>query len=412
MNTFLIKLCWKNIWRNRRRTLLTTGGIAFGVMWLVWAYNYYDAFHEQLIGNAIRYRTGHLTVATPEYHKRRMSSRYVKDPMAVEHWLRITKEVKTFSARIHLQGLLSSANSSANIRFIGVDPKREKQVTGFADSVVEGNFLDNAKGRPIVLGKKLAESLSAKVGSKLVALTQGVDGSIGNELFYVSGIFDTQSDLDGVVAFIVLEDARSLLSLPPRAVHEISILLYQDKSFPIVQEQFKGAFPDKRFKMLSWTEMEHHLMGVIELHRAFNRVLMFVVLFIACLGIANAILMGLMERTREFGVMMAMGISYAEMAKIVLTETFLLSAVGVFVGNVLGILGTLYFNRNGFDLQWLTDKTIVLDGSLMETVSYPTVQWSNSLSITLVILVLAICSSMIPLQHVSKLKVVESLTSR
>lgn len=413
MSLFLLKLSWKNIWRNKRRTLLTVNAIALGVTFLIWGQNYYDSFHEQLIQNVIQYHSGHLSVSLPHYEDERETSLYLKNPSEIYSWLDQQPEVKAFSPRIHLQGMLSSAHGSVSLWFSGVDPAKEKFTTEFANSIKEGTYLDTKRpGKPIVIGSHVAERLKLKLGSKVVALTQGIDGSIGNELFYVRGIFETHSDLDKSIAFILLADARILLSLPPEAIHQVSILLRQDRYLNTTRDRFEGIFDPAKVQIATWMTLQSRLMGIIELEKSANQVLMFIILFIAAMGIANAILMSILERTREFGVMMAIGTSKMDMVKMVFTETLLLSLVGVLVGNVFGIAVTLYFNQKGFDLRWLTNQDIFVAGAMINTISYPTVQWFNNLSVTLVILSLSMLAAFIPVQHITKLNTISALNSR
>jgi ABC-type lipoprotein release transport system permease subunit len=409
MSPYFIRLCWKNIWRNKRRTVITVNAIGVGVMFLVGIYNFYGSFHEQVIHNVIRYHSGHLLVSAPGYHVDNSPSLFLRNLSSVEKALASDPAVKAFSPRVLVQGLISSPQGSANILFSGIDPQKERRVTRFASNIIRGQYLGN-QPKTIVIGKALAQSLKLKVGSKVVALTQGVDGSIGNELFHVVGIFETQSDVDKSLAFIRLEDARGLLSLPKQnSAHQVAIVLKEESTLAAVQAHLKLLFPKRQAEVLSWMEMQRPLMAMIELNRSVNRLLMMTILFIAALGIANAILMSILERTREFGVMMAIGTTKREVKKMVVVETLLLSVVGVTLGNVLGIALTLYFNRVGFNLAWLTSQKIVVEGTIIQTISYPTVQWGNSVTITSVILVLSLIVSFIPVRHISNLSTVKAL---
>jgi len=413
MNLFFFKLCWKNLWRNKRRTFLTMNAIGFAVMALVALYNYYDGFHEQVIKNVIRYKSGHLVIASPGFENRYAANKFIATPRSVERWLGRRDEVRAYSHRVIAQGLISTAAGSANVALVGIDPKKERRVTRFASNIVKGQFL--GKGRkPIVLGKELARTLKAKIGTKVVVLTQGIDGSIGNELFFVAGIFETQSDFDKAMAFLPLADARTLLSLPAKAVHETAIVLKSGTNVIQTQKEFIIDFgsPSKsRMQILNWMQVQKPLMAMIELNKGANRLLMFIILFVAALGVANSILMSILERTREFGVMLAIGTSKGDVIRMVVVETLLLSSIGVMLGNVFGALLTLYFHQHGFDLAWLTSQKIVVEGTIIQTVSYPTVQWQNSVFVSLTILVLSFIVSVIPIRHVSNLSPVRALRS-
>jgi ABC-type lipoprotein release transport system permease subunit len=411
MSGYFLRLCWKNLWRNRRRTLITVNAIGVGVMALVWLNNYYDAFHEQLVENAIRYQSGHLLFARPGFVKDPAPNRYLSGTRELEAWLARRKEVRAVSPQVVLQGMLSSPQGSANLWFKGVDPEAEASTTRFAASLVSGRFLPRGREKGVVLGKDLAAQLKVAVGSKVVALTQGVDGSIGNELLRVTGIFETQSSFDKSLAFLRIEDARGLLSLPPGAVHQLTVLLRREADIAKVRAASKRVFDSPQWEALSWEEVQKNLMAIIELNRGANRILMFVILAISALGIANAILMSLLERKREFGVMMAVGTAKLELMAMVATETFLMGLVGCAVGNFLGISLTLYFQKVGFDLSWLTDEKLSVNGAFIQMVSYPQVHWGNSVSVSAAVLVLSFCVAIIPVRQISRLQPVKALRS-
>jgi len=412
MDWYFIKLAWKNIWRNKRRTLLTVNAIGFGVMALVALYNYYDGFHEQLVKNVIRYQSGHLVVTAPSYQNQMATQLFISNTQAVDSWLRKRAEVKASSHRITVQGLISTAHGSANIVFAGIEPAKEKEITSFSKNLNQGTYFEGERPRSILLGEELARVLKASIGSKVVALAQGVDGSIGNELFFVTGIFKTQSDFDKNIAFIQIADAKELLSLPPQSAHQIAIILKDENRLKDFQSDFRKSFgkpSESQLQVLNWKQVQKPLMAMIELNKSANRLLMMIIIFVASLGIANSILMSILERTREFGVMLAIGTTKEEVVRMVLLETFLLSSVGVSLGNILGCLVTWFFHYKGFDLSWLTSQSIVVQGTIIETVSYPDIRLGNSLFISVVVFFLSWVVSLIPIRHVTRLNPITAL---
>lgn len=410
MNGYFLKLAWKNVWRNRRRTLITANAMGVGVMALVALYNYYDAFHEQVIRNVIRYQSGHLTISAPQ--QTGIPTRLINDSNPYEKWLSKRRDVKAVSKRLVLQGLISSPKGSVNAIITGIEPFREKRITRFHTNMIKGEFFPDGKtykGKPIVLGKKLAKILKVELGSKVVLLTQGVDGSIGNELFEVAGIFLTHSDFDEHGAFILKKDAHGLLSAPSNATHQIAVVLYAESQIPYVKHAFTKKFGGKAVRILSWMEIQRPLMSMIDLNKAVNRMLMIIILFVAGLGIVNSVLMSVLERTREFGVMLAVGTTRNEINRMVICETVMLSLIGVFLGNLAGLIVTVYFGKHGFDLKWLTDSTIAVQGTIIDTVTFPSVQWQNSAMVTAFIILLSLVVSFLPVRHLSRLEPVKAL---
>src|SRR5205823_15042503 len=141
---------------------------------------------------------GHLQISATGYQAHNQQSIFIPNPKPIPDWVKSNPETKAWGERVLVRGLLSAAKGSANVAFVGIDPEREKQVTQFATRMVAGQYFDASMAKGILVGKSLADLLGVQVGSKVVALTQGIDGSIGNELFRVAGIFDTQSDTDKV----------------------------------------------------------------------------------------------------------------------------------------------------------------------------------------------------------------------
>lgn len=405
---FFIKLCWKNIWRNKRRTFLTVNAIGIAVMALVAIHNYYDSFHDQIVDNVIRYHSGHLMISKPGYQKNRSPQNHLMESDRYENWLRGQPEVRSFASRVVAPGLISSSRGSANIAFIGIQPPSEQQITGFSQNVVEGSFFGSDVGKPIVLGRSLADILGISIGSKVVALTQGIDGSIGNELFFVEGIFETHSDADKSLAFVKSEDAALLLSLPPRSAHQISVLLADTSQAEHVRDRFSQTF-DASAQALTWKEVQKHVVAIIELDRAVNRLLLGIILMVAALGITNTVLMSIMERTREFGVMMAIGTRTREIVGMVAGETWLLCAIGVLIGNCLGIGITFLFQRIGFDLKWLTSQDFAIDGTIVQTICHPQISLKNSAFISLAMLSLGLIVAIFPMRVVTRLKPAHAL---
>lgn len=411
MNLFLLKLCWKNIWRNKRRTLLTVNAIAIGVTTLVWLHNYYDAFHSQLIQNIVAYRSGHLLITAKDYETTKTSHTYIASIPLIERSLKENHSIKSFTSRVNGQGMLSSSRGSANVLFKGVNPENERNTSRLSTRIVEGKFLQKGSEKQMVIGRALAKLLKVQLGAKLVVLTQGVDGSIGNELFRLTGIFDTESDMDTSLVLILEEDARALLSLGVGTAHEISILLKEGVSLTQVYQQVSASLIGTDSKVYRWQEVQKHSASTIELNESVNRILMIIILLIAALGITNSILMSILERTREFGVMLAVGTTHKELVSMVVIETLLLCLTGVVLGNFLGISTTLYFGKHGFDLNWLTKSQVVFNGGLFDTICYPVVRVNNSLFITATILLVSLVIAFIPANQIARLRAVKALRS-
>ncbi len=302
-----IKIAWRNIVRNHRRTLISLAAIIFGLASIIVFFGFTDGFHAQWVENSVKLYAGHVVIYADDYYEGRNLNRNIKNAEYLEAAARKAGGLRAYTTRVHVHGLASTAENSVAVLIRGIDIEKEKAIAGFDRRMVKGEYLDQDASREILLGYGLASRLHANIGNKLVLMIQAADGSIGAELFRLKGIFRAGAvDLDKHLAVISIKDAQELAVINDR-VTEVVLILDGPEYVQPVTGFLKREIGSNGFDVLPWNILLPQAREMIELSSVFMYVVLAIVLVVVSLGILNTMLMSIMERTREFGVMMALG---------------------------------------------------------------------------------------------------------
>lgn len=341
----------RNILRNRRRTAITAGGTAFGIVAFVFLFSFFDGFGEDLIENSTRYVTGHVQLERAGFRDDYAPELAFENTEDLLLRLRSVPEVAAAAPRVQVQALASSAAKSEGIMLIGIVPDAEREVTFIHRSIVEGQPLAAGADRDIMVGRKLAEQLGVRLGEKMIVMAQTANGELGTAAYRVGGIFATESaSFDGAMAFVTLPAAQSLLALGSR-VSTINLRLRDRATLD------DGGLPELRRRVAAsslsfapWQALLPQIDEMVQLIRVMSNIMLAVAFFVIAMAIMNTVFMAVAERTREFGVMMALGTPPAAIQRVVVYETLVLMLLASFIGYGVGVLLVAYFGRQGIDL--------------------------------------------------------------
>jgi ABC-type lipoprotein release transport system permease subunit len=370
----LVKIGWRNLWRNPRGTLLTASALGLGLALLLISLGLLDGSHEQMIANAVRFGTGHVVIQAQGYQATGsqdllLPARVVS---ATEEFSRTeaTKQVvRGVSPRLLASGLLSSAANADGVRIMGVVPKEERAVSLIPQRIVEGNYLGDDQQSGVVIGSDLARKLGAKIGSKVVLMTQAVQppnaeaanaggGEMQSTLLRVSGIFRTGIQaIDAHIIQVPLPEAQALLGAPDR-ITQVAILLEREGDSLMVAQGLRKQLTGVPVEILPWREAMPALAQLFLLDEAFNYVMNGVVLAVVGLGILNTVLMRVLERRYEFGLCSALGLRPVQLAVMIVGESLALTAMSLTLGLVLGLGVQHYFATLGLDLRWFFKSSL------------------------------------------------------
>jgi len=402
----LIKVSWRNLWRNPRGTLLTALALGLGLSLLLISLGLLDGGHEQTIADGVRFGPGHVVIQAKGYQETNsdellLSARVVSSSEAFLQSDTIKQLVRGVSPRLLATGLLSSAANASGVRIMGVIPQDERAVSLIPQRMIAGSYLSNdtppSNGRPsaAVIGIDLARKLEVKVGSKVVLMTQalrqpGADtrNSSGDEmestLLRVTGIFRTGLQaVDANIVQVPLPAAQSLLGVTGGQVTQVALLLAEESDSPLVAKALRRQLTDASVEVLTWRQSIPMLAQILGLDHAFNYIMNGVILAMVGLGILNTILMRVLERHYEFGVCKALGLRPGQLAVMVIGESLALTAISLSLGLVFGLSIEHYFATSGLDLRLLFRRglppALVFDPILYSRLSPNRIVWSVSI---------------------------------
>ncbi|MDO8427214.1 MAG: ABC transporter permease [Deltaproteobacteria bacterium] len=401
----IIKLAWRNIWRNLRRTLITLSAVSFGLASIIVFNGFTDGFHTQWIANYVRAYTGHIQIHGKGYRDDPDLSKAI-DPAPILSILKAMPEVEYAATRIESEGLASTAENSAGVLIKGVDLVNENNITRISERVIKGSYL-RPGGKGVLIGHRLAKKLNADIGDKIVLMTQAADGTLSAELFRVEGIFKIGAiDFDSSVALITKGDSGRFTAIGDK-VTEIAVLLKRPEDVIPVTDALRQRLEPGGLEVFGWQELMPALTEMIELDDVFMYVILAIVLVVVAFGILNTMLMSIMERTRELGIMMALGTKPGRIVALVLTEAFFIGALGTATGVGLGIAGNALISIKGFDLsRWAGAMEFF---AALNPVIYPEILLRSVTWASLTIFITAILSAIYPALKASRLKPVEAI---
>jgi len=411
-----VKMAWRNIWRNPRRTLLTIAAIAFACVLLVFMLSFQFGSYDTMINASVKIHTGHLQVQARGYRNDQKIRQVIADPRPVQQALDAMPEVLAHAPRARAFALVSSADRAYGVMVEGIVPEAEAQVSTLPRIIRNGEYLSDhpvEEGLPdALIGNLLARNLKVAVGDELTVLGQGRDGSIAATVVHVRGIYSSgMDDFDRSAIQIPLADFQAIFTMD-MAVHEIVVVGRRLSDAPAI----KAALQDKLARLaakadlvvLDWEDLMPGLRQAINMDLVSGSIFYLILIMVVAFSILNTFLMAIFERTYEFGIMMAMGTKPQRLTRLVLAESTGMTLVGVATGMVLGCLVTFYFMHHGINLG--VDE-ISRQFGIPDTL-YPRL---TAISITagpLAVLLITLLAALYPALKIRKLKPVEAMRQR
>lgn len=346
------KLAFRNLARNKRRTLITLAAISGGLALFIWSITLATGSYRQMIRTGVSTLAGTVVVQGEGYQEEQDAEIGVPEADRVAETLAGLYPDGTVVRRSFVSGLLSSPGNSVGVAATAIDPAVEPAVSDWHEKVIEGEYLSPDDTRGVLIGRSMAETLGVEVGDKLVMMAQGAE-EVNSRLFRVRGIFSTGSaEMDGFLALIHLDAARELLEQPGAAT-QVSLHLDDIERAPEARAAAAEALGGQALEVLTWDEALPELYMMIRRDRETNDVMMAFIGLIAAFGVLNTVLMSVMERIREFGVLLALGMPPKRLSRMVLLEGTLLGALGVSLGLGLGLLASWPLVVYGIDFSSL-----------------------------------------------------------
>ncbi len=404
-------LAWRNLWRHKRRTLITASSIAFGVLLAVTFTGAGDYFHTRMIDAGANMGMGHITIAAQDYNRAPSSQKPIKGSNTLQVLIADLPEVTSVVARIQGQAMFASARKSVGGTFIAIDPSQESANNNlFIESLIEGAMLSQTAGKGIVMGVGLVRKLKLNLGKKVVYTTTDINGDIVSAVARVSGIFRTGvAEVDGGMALLPIQSVQKVLGYASDEVSLIAISLGDQRLSHALRDKMQGQPEFEHVEVLNWQQTQPDLAGMIAVDKSANRISQLMISLLIAAGILNTMLMSVLERSREFGVMMALGMSPRGLFSLVILESFWLAVVGLIIGIIITIPWYLHMAETGIDLTSAYGDDFSFGGVLLDTVFKIRLFKESIIVILIGLFGLALLSGVYPAWRAGRIPPVESL---
>lgn len=403
-----IKLAWRNMWRNWRRTSIALVAIVLGLMLLLLLSSVIKGSDQAIFGNAVKIYGGAVQVHAPGYRAKlnRMPLLPLEDPNAVVQAAMAQPTVIAAAQRIQTGGIIANGDESRPIAITAIQPSVEESVSVQAANVVDGRFLVDGEGDAIFIGRGLAEELGAAVGDRVTLLGHGKYESMRQRTVTIVGVYDLGSrDLETGTVFITLDEAQSLFNLNDQAT-EVAVSFAAVGDEAAVIPALQAALPG--YEVDTWQQLKPELSETMATKQVFVNIIGLIVIMIASIGILNLQLMAVFERTREMGVLAALGMKGRQIMTLFLVEGTLIGVVGAVIGCVAGVAlvmlirqaGGIYF---GFT-SGLGEITALMGDRLM-----PYLSVGDVVSRGIIVAIIAAIASLYPAWQASRKEPAEAL---
>ena len=403
-----IAIAWRNVARNRRRSLITMASIAVGLVALLFLWGFNDGSYSAAIDNyRLRY-TGSIQIHADGYFRQPRLETHLADVDRVVSSVE-QEGVDTWTTRLTSFALVAGETASTGMSLTGIDPLREPTVSTLDESLAGGRYLTPEDSLSAMLGTRAAERLQVDVGDDIVLLTSDSMGAMAAERLEVVGIFTTGDPaLDELTVFAPLSDVQRLLAMEDRVTHVVAQV--PEPLLDAKVEALRSGLADAGVEVLPWDVIAPLVLDAQALDRAFAYIFLGIVVAIAVSGIANAVLMSMMQRTREFGVMLALGTQRATIASMIVLETMILGVGGIVLGTAVGLGLLEWLGTVGVDISGQYEGMEEIAGQFaLDTVVYPEIN-TDHLALTIGLMVGAsVLSALYPMLRAVRLQPVEAI---
>jgi len=387
----LFTIAWRNVWRSRRRSGLLVASITVGICAGLLEMAILNGMAAQQMNAAVRTRLSHLQIHAAGFRNHEDVGLFVPGGDSVLAVVRGAPGVEAAAGRAVLDAMAASATTARGVRLLGIDPATERRVTDLPSHVVEGDWFGSPRPDAAVIGERLARRLGVRVGQKIVLTAQGGDGGIGAGAFRIVGLYRTaSSEFDESAVFVERADLARTFALGGH-LHEIAVRVRGMDDIDPVAATLRRRLP--ALDVATWRTLAPEVALTHDWTAEMNGIFLFVVLVALVFGTTNTMLMGVLERTRELGVLLALGMRPASVFGMVVLETCLLSLVGGLAGTALAAATIAVLSRTGIDLSAVAGGLAALG---MDHVIRPLLPGSSYPGVVALVAITAVIASLYP----------------
>lgn len=406
----IIRLAWRSLWRNKRRTVITVCSIALGLTFAIFFIALAEGAYEQMIEQMVRIQSGHITLEHPEYRQAPSVDLWITVPPQLRSEVEKWPDVEETKLVILGQGIVKSGAGNMAAAIMGVEPSVEKASSPVARNLITGKYLEASDKSQVVVGSEMAERLNLAVGKKLVIATNDVTGTLVEELYRVKGIFRTGSEeIDAYFIQMPIDFARRLFHLPRESATQMGVILKDPGAQKRVMERIKDRLDDRPISVLSWQEVMPDVATYIKMDKGSNLIFQAILIFLILFTIFNTLSMSVLERQREFAMLLAVGTTARRLRFQVFAETVFLGVIGCVAGLFFGGLAVVYGHVYGINLSAIMGESVNISGFALSSRMYTKLSFGIFFGSAVTVLTATLLLGLIPVRRATRISIVDTL---
>ena len=394
----LFKVAWRNIWRNKTRSLVIIAAVSIGLWAGFFLMSFYNGLIEQRIRAAIETEISHIQIHHPQFlndydiqyfipNSKQLLEQTIRNPL-----------LKAITCRVVIKGMISTASGSSGIQINGVVPREEDRVTQLQNKLTNGKYFPGSNPYEIIVSEKTLKKLKLKLNAKTILTFQDKDGNIGSGAFRIVGVYETvNSPYDEANVFVNIRDIDTLAGIRQH-YNEVALLLKKGNDVENVKHQLQREYPQLEIK--TWTEMSPEMSLLVTASDQAMLIYMSIIMLALAFGIINTMLMAVLERTREIGMMLALGMNRLKVFTMISLETTFLVLAGTPVGIACGLATIAYTSKHGINLSQFSEAYSSLGYS---SLIYPTFNVRQFFLMLAMVIITALIASLLPARRALKL---------
>ncbi len=406
----IAQLAWRSIWRNQRRTAITVVSIGIGLAIAIFFIAFADGVYAQMIDNVARTQAGHITLEDPRYRRAPNTDLFVHHATDVQTRIGRLDDVEFTKRLVIGQAIARTGVGMTGVAIAGVQPAVEARYSPLARHLVMGAYLTDGDVGEAVIGRELAARLHVGIGNKIVLTTNDIAGNLVDELCRVKGIFDSGStELDGHLIQVPIGFATTVYRLPEDTATQIGVVLKRPQVQQQVLDRIRELVGNDAIAVRPWQEVEPEVASYIRLDRGSNWIFQTLLVMLVLFTIFNTVLMSVLERQREFAVLLAIGTPPVHLRWQVFVETAYLALLGCLAGLIGGAAAAGVMQWRGLDLRTFYPHGMTISGLAIDPVLHARLSVGILTATTGAVLTAILLLGLIPVRQATRVRIVEWL---
>ena len=399
----ILKMAFRDLGRNRRRSFFSALAVGGGLALLILMSSVVAGEMGSALESAINLQTGHIQIRAATYDENKSSLKWedlVPNPDEIANKISALNQVKAATPRLYASGFLSSGTQSAGAKITGIDPLSPAS-DPYRNGVISGEYLTPDDHDVLLIGKPMAEKLNLKVGDSVSLSLNTADGNVQDQTFTVKGIYTTNTyAFDSATVFLPLAKAQAMT----RTENHASTIFVLLKDTTMTESVVSALSVPSNLKIKTWKDLNALFVEYEAFAQSYIAIFYMIILAISASVIINTLIMSVYERTREIGVLSAIGMRGGRIMMLFLAESSMLAVGGVVMGLIIGVLGTMYFNINGFYV-----GNMGLSGMAIADTIYAKLTVENLVNLTIMTFIVTLLAGLYPAVMASRMQPVEAL---